>query len=331
VTRALALAASVVAAGAIVNSQAPASPPQLVTRDAYLMGTRAHLATYADRRTDGVAALDVALRVLETTERELSTWRADSAISALNRHAVGKAWQAPLSTCRVLEKVFAWQRDTGGTFDPGIGRLIEAWKIHGGGDVPSPRQLREAAARSGLSIMSFDLERCTVTRRDDATIDVGAFGKGEALDRVEAALGPGAWLVDLGGQVTVGGPQPDDNAWIVDVAHPAARNTAQLQVSMREGSLSTSGGSERDLLVDGTRIAHHLDPRTGQPATYTGSVTVWHRSGLAADVLTTALYVMGPEEGLRWAEARGIAAVFLVPGRDGVKALATAAWRRREG
>ena len=36
------------------------------------------------------------------------------------------------------EKVFAWQRDTGGTFDPGIGRLIEAWKIHGGGQVPSP-------------------------------------------------------------------------------------------------------------------------------------------------------------------------------------------------
>ena len=133
-----------------------------------------------------------------------------------------------------------------------------------------------------------------MTRRDDATIDVGAFGKGEALDRVEAALGAGAWLVDLGGQVTVGGPQPDDTAWIVDVAHPTARNTAQLQVSMREGSLSTSGGSERDLLVDGTRIAHHLDPRTGQPATYTGSVTVWHRSGLAADVLTTALYVQPP-------------------------------------
>jgi thiamine biosynthesis lipoprotein len=100
---------------------------------------------------------------------------------------------------------------------------------------------------------------------------------------------------------------------------------------MRDGSLSTSGGSERDLVISGTRIAHHLDPRTGLPATYTGSVTVWHRSSLAADVLTTALYVMGLEEGVRWAETRGIVAVFLVPDGDKVKVVPTSAWRKREG
>ena len=327
--RPLAVTALLVAAGSILNSQAPASEPELVTRDAYLMGTRAHFATYAESRTEGVATLDVALRVLESTERELSTWRHDSAISRLNRHPVGEAWQAPPSTCRVLENIFAWQRLTEGTFDPGIGRLIEAWDIHGDGRLPSPADLRETAARSGLSLLSFDPQRCTVRRRGDATIDVGAFGKGEALDRVEAALGPGAWLVDLGGQVTVGGPQPDGSPWAVDVAHPVMRHRAYLQVSMREGSLSTSGGSERDLLINGTRVAHHLDPRTGRLATYTGSVTVWHRSGLAADVLTTALYVMGLEEGLRWAETREIAAVFLVPDGDKVKVASTAAWRRR--
>ena len=326
---ALALTALVCAAGSLLQSQAPADEPELVTRDAYLMGTRAHLAAYADRRTEGVAALDLALRVLERTERELSTWRHDSEISTLNRHPPGQAWQAPPSTCRVLDNVFAWRHKTNGTFDPGIGRLIEAWNIHGDGRVPSPAELGEAVDRSGLSLMSFDRERCTVTRRGDATIDVGAFGKGEALDRVDAALGAGAWLVDLGGQVTVGGPRPDGSDWTVDVAHPAVRHRAQLQVRMREGSLSTSGGSERDLVVNGARIAHHLDPRTGRPATYTGSVTVWHRSGLAADVLTTALYVMGLEEGLQWAEARGIAAVFLVLNGDQVKAVPTAAWRAR--
>ena len=327
-TRALALAASVAIAGSVLHSQAPRSEPQLVTRDAYLMGTRVHLATYADQRARGIATLDVALRVMESTERELSTWREDSAISRLNRHPVGQAWQASASTCRVLESVFAWQHETGGTFDPGIGRLIEAWQIHGDGRVPSDADLKDAAARSGLPLLSFDSQRCTVTRRGDATIDVGAFGKGEALDRVEATLGPGAWLVDLGGQVMVGGPQPDGNPWTVDVAHPGARNTAHLQVSMREGSLSTSGGSERDLVVDGTRVGHILDPRTLRPAPYTGSVTVWHRQGFAADALSTALYVMGPEEGVRWANARGIAAVFLVVDGSDVKVVPTTAWRK---
>jgi thiamine biosynthesis lipoprotein len=329
VTHALTLTALLVAAGSILGSQSSASNPALVTRDAYLMGTRVHLATYVDERIKGVATLDVALRVLESTERELSTWRHDSDISRLNRHPLGHPWQAPASTCRVLAEVFAWHNETKGTFDPGIGRLLEAWDIHGNGRVPSPGDLKGATARSGLSLLSFDRQRCTVTRRSDATIDVGAFGKGEALDRVEAALGPGAWLVDLGGQVTVGGPQSDGRPWTVDVAHPLMRHRPYLQVSMRNGSLSTSGGSERDLVVNGVRVAHHLDPRTGRPATYTGSVTVWHRSGLAADVLTTALYVMGPDEGVRWAQTRGIAAMFLVADGDDVKVVSTDAWRQR--
>ena len=268
---------------------------------------------------------------LESTERELSTWRDDSVISELNRQPVGHAWLVPRSTCRMLRKVFAWQVETAGAFDPGIGRLIDAWDIHGVGRVPTSAEVTAAAARSGLFRLSFDEARCEVTRHADATIDVGAFGKGEALDRVEAALGPGAWLVDLGGQVSVGGPRPGGEPWTVDVAHPRARDKAYVHVSLRDGSLSTSGGSERDLVVRGKRIAHHLDPRTGLPAAYTGSVSVWHRSGLAADALTTALYVMGSEEGLPWAEARGIAAVFLVPDGHTVRAVSTAAWRQREG
>jgi FAD:protein FMN transferase len=309
----------------------PSAACQLVIRDAYLMGTRVHLATYAAERTQGMVSLDTALRVLESAERELSTWRRDSDISRLNRHPMGEPWQAPASTCRVLESVFAWQRDTGGAFDPGIGRLIEAWNIHGEGRVPSSGQLHDAAARSGLSLLSFDRKRCVVTRRGDATIDVGAFGKGAALDRVEAALGPGAWLVDLGGQVTIGGPDPDGRPWIVDIAHPRARDVAYLHVALREGSLSTSGSSERDLLVNGTRVGHILDPRTGKPATFRGSVTVWHRESFAADALSTGLYVMGPEDGLRWADARSIAAVFLIPDGNEVKTFPTAAWRKRGG
>jgi len=336
---ALLVAASLVAASAIVNSQLPAprtggsdGPPlrtansELVTRDAYLMGTRAHLATYASARDNGLATLETALRVLESTERELSTWRADSEISALNRQPIGHAWSAPASICRLLQAVFSWHADTEGAFDPGIGRVIDAWDVHGAGRVPSPEQLTAAHARSGLSKLSLHTPRCEVTRRADATIDVGAFGKGEALDRVEAALGAGAWLVDLGGQVSVGGPQPDGRSWTVDIADPGVRDAAYTQATLQAGSLSTSGSSERDVNIHGTRVGHILDPRTARPAAFRGSVTVWHRSGLAADALSTALYVMGPEQGVRWADRRGIAAMFLVPDGDRVRTVATSAW-----
>ena len=95
---------------------------------------------------------------------------------------------------------------------------------------------------------------------------------------------------------------------------------------MATGSLSTSAGSERDLVVNGVRVGHIFDPRTGRPATFNGSVTVWHERGLAADALSTALYVMGPEAGLRWAAARGIAACYLIPERGTLRVETTRAF-----
>jgi thiamine biosynthesis lipoprotein len=98
---------------------------------------------------------------------------------------------------------------------------------------------------------------------------------------------------------------------------------------MASGSLSTSGGSERDRRVQGQRIGHIIDPRTGRPSTFDGSVVVWSERGLAADIISTALYVMGPDEGLRWAEPRRIAACFLVPRGNHVELRATRGWREK--
>jgi thiamine biosynthesis lipoprotein len=118
-------------------------------------------------------------------------------------------------------------------------------------------------------------------------------------------------MIDLGGQISVGGAPPKLQAWPVSIAHPLDRTKPAADVWLAGGSLSTSAGSERDLTVEGRRVGHILDPRTGRPASFQGSTTVWHESGLIADILSTALFVMGPDEGLRWAETRNIAVCFL--------------------
>jgi thiamine biosynthesis lipoprotein len=311
---------------AIASIPVASDTQQLVTRDAYLMGTRAQLATYAITRDAGLAALESGLRVLEDAERELSTWRADSDISALNRHPVGAPWQATPRVCRVLADVIDWSAATGSAFDPTVGRLLEAWDIHGGGRVPDRDALSRARSASGLALLTFDPRACTVTRTMDVTVDVGAFGKGEALDRVAAALGATPWMVDLGGQVSAGGAPPPGGAWPIAIAHPRRRDQPHLTVRLTGGSFSTSAGSERDLHVNGVRIGHILDPRTGTPAPFDGSVTVWHQRGLVADILSTALYVLGPDAGLRWAEDRGVAAAYLIPDAAGVRIVTTRAF-----
>jgi thiamine biosynthesis lipoprotein len=316
-------------ATALLTAAPNAADWPLVQRDVYLMGTRALLATYAADRPSGQAILESALDVLEDTEAQLSTWRDDSAISRLNRAAIDAPWHADASLCRLFADLYEWQERTMGAFDPAVGALAGAWRIHDDGQVPTLAQLDAARARTGLKLVDFDRQGCTLVRRAEATVDVGAFGKGEALDRVAAMLAGRAWIVDLGGQVAVGGTPPGGTPWVIDVAHPQNRDRPVMQVEMRSGSLSTSAGSERDVYVGDVRIGHILDPRSGKPAAFTGSVVVWHERALIADIVSTARYVMGPAEGLTWAEARGIAAAYLIPSSYGVATAATAAFTSR--
>lgn len=326
-TRSAAVLAAVLAAGA----ECLMSGELLLTqRQAYVMGTRVELSAFAPDRSAALKALDAALASLEATDQELSTWKPTSSISAINRLAIGHTWSLQPDLCRLLVELDEWRIGTGGTFDPGIGALTTAWGIHEDGRTPTPRELQIARARSGLRLFDIDRERCRVTRRGEATIDVGAFGKGEALDRASTVLNALPWMIDFGGQVSVGGAPGNHRAWTARLADPRDRTRSIMTVQLRSGSLSTSAGSERDIRLRGARIGHILDPRTGLPAPYEGAVVVWHERGLIADILSTALYVMGPEEGVKWAESHGIAAAYLIPDGNGVTPVSTTAFTRLE-
>lgn len=313
-----ALAAAATLAPAPQPLASVTAPPKPISRGAYLMGTRATLTTFDAVRSHGLARLETLLEALEATEAELSTWRADSALSRLNTAPPGTPVRLSASLCRTLADVRRWTTRTGGAFDPAIAPLVGAWQVRSGGAVPDQETLARARRASGLQHLQLDEGACVAVRAGDVTLDAGGFGKGEALDRAAAVVGGAApWMIDLGGQVLVRGAPPGGSGWTVDVAHPQRRDEVALTVTLERGSLATSGGSERDRVVGGTRVGHVLDPRTGRPASYHGSVTVWHERALAADVLSTALYVMGVEAGLAWAEGHDVAALFLQAGDGG--------------
>lgn len=287
-----------------------------VEREVYLMGTDCSLSSRAADRPAGLRRLEEVLRVLEQTEDELSTWRSDSALSLLNRQPLGESFTLQPGLCELFQDLFRWNRRTRGTFDPGIGALVQAWGLRSGGRLPGAEDLAEALSRSGIRNLRLDARSCSIVRLQDVVLDAGGFGKGEALDRAfqySRQHSLGSWTADLGGQVGVW-LTPDEVPIEIDVAHPQQRREAALRVRLKAGSLSVSGGSERDRQVDGQRVGHILDPRTGRPAPFAGSVAVWHSSALAADILSTALYVLGPQEGLTWAEAEGIAVCYLTAG-----------------
>lgn len=297
------------------------------------MGTVATFVAEGSNRAAATGRLEALVQVVEEAESDLTTYRTDSILASINRQAIGKAFWVPAELCDLFGRIRDWWDGTGRAFDPAVGRLVEIWGLREGGRRPTQEELRVARSASGLENVSIDLRACSVTRLADVTLDAGGFGKGFALDKVRSAgaANDRSWLVNLGGQVAVSGVGPD-SAWTVDLAHPEQRDTPVVEVVLRSGSLATSGPSERDLILpDGSRIGHIIDPRSGLTVSHSGSVTVWHEEAFVADVLSTAMYVMGLENGLAWAQANDLAACILFrdAGSQDVSLRATAAFRER--
>jgi thiamine biosynthesis lipoprotein len=168
-------------------------------------------------------------------------------------------------------------------------------------------------------MFSFDPQRgIAVKRRMAAWIDTGAFGKGAALRSVRSLLGEfdvdGA-VVNLGGQVLVYGAGCRHR---ILVTPPSGQGAPAAELELVAASAATTGHSERP--------GHLLDPRSGHPTAAWGSVTVVDPDPFVADVLSTALYVMGPSVGLDWAtEAGDIAALFVIEIGDRMTTLLTPA------
>jgi len=276
------------------------------------MGTLCTFVLFSSDSARAAGDMESLIHVLEATDRELSTWKENSILSRLNGQPIGLPFQVGLPIYNLLVSLRNWSEATERAFDPTVGYLMKTYESRSGGRWPSSAAVAAALQNTGMQYYDFAGDPGWVVKTRDIEIDSGAFGKGEALDRLlGAAKSDSRWLVDLGGQVLVCGTPPDDGLWHVAVAHPKKRNEAYFSIGLKSGSLATSGGSERDLKVDNRRMGHILNPNLGRPAEFAGSVSVWHETALVADILSTALYVMGPKQGLLWADSRYIAVCYL--------------------
>jgi len=250
-------------------------------------------------RESALSASETVLEAVVNAERRLSTWIPTSELSRLNAAPVGKPVPVSAELAGDLESALSCARETDGAFTPGIGGLVEAWDLRNGGRRPGHEEIRSAL--SGASLDNVRLEDGRVVRLHHRFVfEEGAFGKGAGLDDALASLettAATAAVIDLGGQVTVWGQTRAS----VDIAHPRDRDRAILRLGVTQGSVATSGSSERGIVVGGERLGHILDPRTGQPSGDFGSVTVWARNAITADCLSTALFVLGPDAAHAWA------------------------------
>ena len=259
---------------------------------------------------------------LDAVDRSMSNWRDDSELSRLNASEATDPLPVSEPLALVLEAALRVHHESGGAFDVTVGPLLRSYGFGPGGDprsaAPDPDAMEAARARVGSDLLTLERpDGAAAVRRQvpGVELDLSGIAKGYAVDRVSSiliGLGFAEHLVEVGGEIQAAGE------WTVGIQDPTGglSTTVHRSFPVRDLGMATSGGYRdfREAAGEGEEQywTHILDPRLGRPVERrAGSVTVLAASCLEADAWATALYVLGPEEGLELAERRGIAALFL--------------------
>ncbi|MES2016400.1 MAG: FAD:protein FMN transferase [Pseudomonadota bacterium] len=257
--------------------------------------------------------------VLDAVVAQMSHWDTGSDLARFNAAPAGTWLRLPAEFHHVLRYALGVAHDSGGAYDPCAGALVERWGFGAQRRHDQIGYSKPACAEIDalLAAPAIRLENGSAWQPGGVQLDLSSVAKGFAVDQLARALearGVHHYLVEVGGELRGAGVKPDGQPWWVELEGvPDARNGVQTVVALHGLSLATSGDYRSYLECDGQRLPHTIDPRSGYPIdNQLASVSVLHAECMAADALSTALTVLGPVHGLAFAQARALAARFLL-------------------
>lgn len=271
------------------------------------MDTVMTLTLYPVEGDDGQAAMDGLRQTLEQLDAALTAGEGGEA-AALN--AAGGEWTAVPQSGALLAQTLELARLTGGALDPTAYTAVKAWGFADGNyRIPPAEELEQLKADIDYTRVELSEDGSQARLAPGQQLDFGATAKGWAGDLLRQQLeqeGIASALLDLGqSSIAAVGTKPDGSPWRIAVQDPAGDNGDYVGILELSGrSMGTSGSYQRYFEQDGVRYCHIIDPATASPArSGLAGVTVVADSCLLCDGLSTALFVMGLEDGIRfWRE-----------------------------
>ncbi len=272
---------------------------ELREKNIYAMDTVITLNLYTDGETMDTAYSKIA-RLIGEIEDAVSRTDENSEIYALNSGSETLYYPEEI-TAELISAALDIAKGTGGAYNPAVAGLTDLWQINSpdAEGIPSDAEIKEALSHLDYSGITVGEDKI-IKADPELKLDLGGIGKGYAAQKVieyldSTAIGYG--LLSFGGNVAVFGRKPDGSDFKIAVRDPMGGGTVGT-VSVSSGFVSVSGSYERYREVDGVKYHHIFDPETGYP-TYNGlvSVAVLSKNGTEADALSTALFVLGLEDG----------------------------------
>jgi FAD:protein FMN transferase len=298
ITRRRLITVAAAAAGLPLLMTAGRAQARLITWEGTTLGAPSTIQLYHRDEAKARAAIDAALAELARLETIFSVYRADSAISALNRD--GKLDNAPVEFQEMLNHSLALAEMSGGAYDPTVQpvwqlyfRHFTAANVDPAG--PSARDIDAARALVNFRNVAMDGNSVAFTKPGmGLTLNSGA--QGYITDKVAAVLRSHGFeniLVDMG-EPRAFNTKPDGSAWRIGIANPADTSKAVTFLDVVDKAVSTSGGYGTIFDADG-KFTHLIDPKTGLTAPAMVGMTVVAETATRADGLSTALLLTPPD------------------------------------
>ena len=289
-----------------------------VSRSDFLLDTFVSITLYGE---SDESLLDKPFERIAALNSSLTAFEAGSDLGLIKENAGVKPVTVSEDTYKIIEKSLAYSQNSGGYFDVTIGPLVDLWGIHSPEtkEAPAPEAINVTKAKTDYTKIVLNPADQSVYLTDTGmAVNLGAIAKGYIADEVMTVLqeeGVEHAIVNLGGNVLVMGGKADNSDFGVGVEDPLNPGNGYLGVlSLKDGSVVTSGDYQRYFTdAAGKRYHHILDPFTGYPAD-SGliQVTVVTAASVDADSLSTTLFLLGLDEGLKKVEALpDVEAIFI--------------------
>lgn len=290
-----------------------------VTKESFAMGSILTAKIYASK-DKAEAVYENINNAVTQLDSEISATNETSSVAHINETGISKVSPETLllmtdivRICRICHK----------QLDPTIGAVSKLWGFSTDTPgVPDEKELKKALKTVGLDGIRIDNNEFTVGVEEGQQLDLGAFGKGAALDRAYLSVKDDTrpLLVTFGGAVMIKGKNPSAKSWKIGIRDPfGTANDSFATLSFANNDMtepvfiSTSGAYEKNFEENGKTYHHILSAKSGYPAeSELAAVTVTGSTGLSTDALSTFCFIQGlNEDTLQTLETFSAEAVFI--------------------
>lgn len=288
------------ALAALLLAAAPAGADWLGDKRA-IMGTEVSVQLWHEDRTAGAEAIEAVFAEFVRIDALMSTFKEDSRISLINREAALHPVPAGAELFDLIVRSLDMSMLTRGAFDITFDSVGHHYDFRAG------QRPDVGTIAQELPLIDYRLVRTNAADQSirflkpGVRINLGGIAKGYAVERGAGILldrGIRHAIVTAGGDSRLLGDRRG-LPWVVGIRDPRQEGEVAVRIPLEDEAISTSGDYERYFIEDGKRYHHIIEPSTGQPAGGVHSVTIVGPDAVITDALSTSVFVMGVDSGLR--------------------------------